>query len=54
LERKDTLYGVDIGDPVLDPKSPEFNPYKWFRMYVQFLLFGVGCCGIDELIASVG
>lgn len=32
LERKDTLYGVKIGDPVLDPKSPEFDLYKWVRM----------------------
>jgi ATP-binding cassette, subfamily G (WHITE), member 2, PDR len=37
LERRDTLYGVNIGDPVLDPRSPEFDPYKWSRMYVQFL-----------------
>lgn len=37
LERKDTLYGVDIGDPVLDPKNPEFDPYKWSRMYVAIL-----------------
>ena len=35
LERKDTLYNVNIGDPVLDPSSPEFDPYKWSRMYVQ-------------------
>ena len=34
LERRDTLYNVNIGDPVLDPASPEFNPYKWTRMYV--------------------
>jgi ATP-binding cassette subfamily G (WHITE) protein 2 (PDR) len=32
LERRDTLYGVNIGDPVLDPNSPEFEPYKWARM----------------------
>jgi ATP-binding cassette, subfamily G (WHITE), member 2, PDR len=36
LERRDTLYGVDIGDPVLDPRSPRFDPYKWSKMYVQF------------------
>lgn len=36
LERRDTLYGVNIGDPVLDPRSSEFDPYKWSRMYVQF------------------
>lgn len=35
LERKDTLYGVHLGDPVLNPASPEFDPYKWCRMYVQ-------------------
>jgi ATP-binding cassette subfamily G (WHITE) protein 2 (PDR) len=32
LERKDTLYGVQFGDPVLDPSSPEFDVYKWSRM----------------------
>lgn len=32
LERKDTLYNVNIGDKVLDPASPEFDPYKWARM----------------------
>jgi hypothetical protein len=32
LERKDTLYGVQLGDPVLDPSSPEFDVYKWSRM----------------------
>ena len=32
LERKDTLYGVNVGDEVLDPRSPEFDPYKWARM----------------------
>lgn len=39
LERRDTLYNVNIGDPVLDPKSPEFDPYKWSRMYVTLSLF---------------
>jgi ATP-binding cassette, subfamily G (WHITE), member 2, PDR len=33
LERKDTLAGLEVGDPVLDPTSPEFDPYKWVRMY---------------------
>jgi ATP-binding cassette, subfamily G (WHITE), member 2, PDR len=33
LERRDTLAGVELGDPVLDPASPEFNVYKWARMY---------------------
>jgi hypothetical protein len=32
LQRKDTLYGVKIGDPVLDPGSNQFDPYKWSRM----------------------
>lgn len=32
LTRRDTLYGVHIGHPALDPKSPEFDPYKWARM----------------------
>lgn len=32
LQRKDTLYGVNIGDSVLDPTSPDFDVYKWARM----------------------
>lgn len=32
LEREDTLYGIQLGDPVLDPSSPEFDVYKWSRM----------------------
>jgi hypothetical protein len=32
LQRRDTLAGINIGDAVLDPKSPEFDPYKWARM----------------------
>lgn len=32
LVRKDTLHGVKLGDPVLDPKSSEFDSYKWARM----------------------
>lgn len=32
VQRRDTLADVHIGDPVLDPKSPEFDPYKWARM----------------------
>jgi hypothetical protein len=32
LERRDTLAGINIGDAVLDPRSPEFDPYKWARM----------------------
>ncbi len=32
LERKDTLAGVNIGDPVLNPTSGSFDVYKWLRM----------------------
>jgi ATP-binding cassette subfamily G (WHITE) protein 2 (PDR) len=32
LSRRDTLAGVNLGDPVLDPSSPDFNVYKWARM----------------------
>ena len=35
LERKDTLYGVEFGDPVLDPASDKFDSYKWARMLVR-------------------
>ena len=34
LSRRDTLYNVNVGDAVLDPRSPEFDVYKWSRMYV--------------------
>jgi ATP-binding cassette, subfamily G (WHITE), member 2, PDR len=32
LERVDTLAGIELGDAVLDPMSPEFDVYKWARM----------------------
>lgn len=32
LQRQDSLAGINIGDAVLDPKSPEFDVYKWARM----------------------
>ncbi|PQE29880.1 ATP-binding cassette transporter protein [Rutstroemia sp. NJR-2017a WRK4] len=35
LERRDTLAGVKLGDPVLDPSSPEFDVYKWCRMMMR-------------------
>ena len=35
LERKDTLAGIKFGDPVLDPTKPEFNFYKWVRMFMR-------------------
>lgn len=35
LERKDTLAGVNIGDPVIDPSNKDFNPYVWARMLLR-------------------
>jgi ATP-binding cassette subfamily G (WHITE) protein 2 (PDR) len=32
LERVDTLAGIQVGDSVLDPTSPDFDVYKWARM----------------------
>ena len=32
LERRDTLAGIQLGDAVLDPSSPEFDVYKWSKM----------------------
>jgi len=32
LARRDTLYGVDMEHPALDPTSPNFDAYKWARM----------------------
>jgi hypothetical protein len=32
LERRDTLAGLELGDAVLDPRSPDFDLYKWVRM----------------------
>jgi ATP-binding cassette subfamily G (WHITE) protein 2 (PDR) len=32
LQRRDSLAGIHMGDAVLDPKSPEFDVYKWARM----------------------
>jgi len=37
LERKDTLAGVEFGDPVLDPSKPEFDFYKWVRMFMKLM-----------------
>jgi ATP-binding cassette subfamily G (WHITE) protein 2 (PDR) len=37
LERRDTLYGVNLGDPVLDPSKPEFDFYKWVRMFMKLM-----------------
>ena len=32
LQKQDTLAGVNVGDSVLDPNSPDFDVYKWTRM----------------------
>ncbi|TVY15202.1 ZEB2-regulated ABC transporter 1 [Lachnellula arida] len=37
LERVDTLHGVKLGDPVLDPSSPDFDVYKWTRMVMRLI-----------------
>jgi ATP-binding cassette subfamily G (WHITE) protein 2 (PDR) len=34
LKRVDTLAGIQFGDSVLDPTSPDFDVYKWARKYV--------------------
>ena len=37
LQRRDTLAGVELGDPVLDPSKPEFDFYKWTRMFMKVM-----------------
>ncbi|EEP75711.1 hypothetical protein UREG_00558 [Uncinocarpus reesii 1704] len=37
LQRRDTLAGIQVGDPVLDPTSPEFDFYKWARMFMRLI-----------------
>lgn len=37
LERRDTLAGIELGDPILDPNSPQFDLYKWLRMFMRLL-----------------
>lgn len=32
LEKQDTLAGIKLGDPVLDPSSSEFDVYRWTKM----------------------
>lgn len=32
LEKRDSLYGVKLGDSTLDPNSPDFDIYKWTKM----------------------
>lgn len=35
LERKDTLYGLQLSDEVFDPSSQKFDLYKWIRMTIR-------------------
>lgn len=37
LERKDTLYGLELGDEVFDPQSQKFDLYKWIRMMLRLM-----------------
>ncbi|RHZ44991.1 uncharacterized protein CDV56_102336 [Aspergillus thermomutatus] len=37
IERKDTLDGLELNDPVLDPTSNQFDHYKWVRMVLKLL-----------------
>ena len=37
LERKGTLEGLELGDPVFDPNSPKFDLYKYLRMTMKLL-----------------
>ncbi|KAF7931602.1 uncharacterized protein EAE98_004338 [Botrytis deweyae] len=37
LEKKDTLYGVKLGDSTLDPNSPDFDVYKWAKMMMRLV-----------------
>ncbi|KAJ5677168.1 uncharacterized protein N7477_002801, partial [Penicillium maclennaniae] len=37
MERKDTLAGLELDDPVLDPTSDQFEHYKWARMMLKLM-----------------
>lgn len=37
LERKDTLAGLELGDPVFDPNSSSFDLHKYLRMTMKIL-----------------
>ena len=37
LERQDTLANIEIGHPALDPSSPQFDTYKWARMFLRLM-----------------
>lgn len=35
LERKDTITGLELDNPVFDPSSKSFDLYKWVRMFMR-------------------
>ena len=37
IQRRDTLDGLELEDPVFDPRSDEFDQYKWARMMLKLL-----------------
>ena len=37
LRRTDTLAGISLGDPVLNPNREEFDFYKWVRMLLKLM-----------------
>lgn len=37
IERKDTLEGLEPGDPIFDPTNEKFDHYKWARMLLKLL-----------------
>lgn len=37
LERKDTIAGLEMDDPQLDPNSPSFDLHKWIRMTMKMV-----------------
>ena len=37
IQRRDTLEGLKLEDPVFDPRSEEFDQYKWARMMLKLL-----------------
>ncbi|PGH10945.1 hypothetical protein AJ79_05191 [Helicocarpus griseus UAMH5409] len=37
LQRRDTLAGIQLGDDVLNPSTPQFDFYKWARMLMKLI-----------------
>jgi ATP-binding cassette, subfamily G (WHITE), member 2, PDR len=37
LERKDTIAGMEYGDPKFNPESPEFDFYLWARKFIRMI-----------------